>query len=127
VYECHQVRLDIAAAVHPHQLFVQCLDLCLKMEVLLEELTVALLDVYDGVVLFLYSVVVLLQVQMLEGASHHDLMKQRTHVLGVACRERPTRVVSFMLEVANGGQALTPNCVALIMDGEQGNDSAVEA
>jgi hypothetical protein len=71
------------------------------MEVLLEELTVALLDVYDGVVLFLYSVVVLLQVQMLEGASHHDLLKQGTHVLGVACRERPTHVVSFMLGVAH--------------------------
>jgi hypothetical protein len=48
-------------------------------------------------------------------------------VLGVACRERPPRVVSRTLRVANGGQTLTPRCVALILDGEQGNDDADEA
>jgi hypothetical protein len=53
---------------------------------------------------------------VLIGASHCDLLKQGAHVLGVACRESPTRVVSLMLEVADGGQALTPNCVALVSD-----------
>jgi hypothetical protein len=32
-----------------------------------------------------------------------------------------------MLNVANGGQALTPNCVALILDGKHGNSGAIEA
>jgi hypothetical protein len=48
-------------------------------------------------------------------------------VLGIACRERPTRVVSQTLGVVNGGQALTPRCVALISNGEQGNGGAIEA
>jgi hypothetical protein len=48
-------------------------------------------------------------------------------VLGVACRERPPRVVSRTFGVTNGGQALTPRCVALILDGEQGNGSVDEA
>jgi hypothetical protein len=42
-------------------------------------------------------------------------------VLSVARCERSPRVVSRMLGVANGDQALTPCCVALILDGEQGN------
>jgi hypothetical protein len=48
-------------------------------------------------------------------------------VLGVACREYPTRIVSLALRVTNGGQALTPNCVALVPNGKQGNDGAVKA
>jgi hypothetical protein len=48
-------------------------------------------------------------------------------VLGVACHERPTHVVGPTLGVTNGGQALTPLCVALILDGKQGNDGAIEA
>jgi hypothetical protein len=63
---------------------------------------------------------------LLVGGSHHDLMKYGAHVLGVACRERPTRVVSRTLGGANGGQVLTPRCIALIPDGEQGNNSAIE-
>jgi hypothetical protein len=47
-------------------------------------------------------------------------------VLGVACRERPTHMVSRMLWVTNDGQALTPRCVALVPDGEQGNSGVVE-
>jgi hypothetical protein len=109
-----EVKLDIAAAVCPHQLFIQFLDTRLNTVVLLEELSVAHLDVLDNAVLFLHPVVVLLQAQALIGASHHDLLKQGAHVLGIACRESPTRVVSLTLEVVDGGQALTPNCVALI-------------
>jgi hypothetical protein len=48
-------------------------------------------------------------------------------MLGIACRECPPRVVSRMLRVTNGSQALTPRCVAPIMDGEQGNDGVDEA
>jgi hypothetical protein len=122
-----EVRLDVTAAIRLHQLIVHRLDLHLKMVVLLEELLVALLNVLDGAVLLLNPVVVLLQAHTLEGASRRGLLNQGAHVLGVACRECPTRVVSLTLGVANGGQALTPNCVALIPDGEQGNGGAVEA
>jgi hypothetical protein len=122
-----EVRLDVAAMVHPHQLIVQLLDTRLKTVVLLEELSVALLDVPDNAVLFLHPVIILLQAQELEGASRHDLLKQGAHVLSVACRERPTSMVSLMLGVAYGRQALTPNCIALIPDGEQGNGCAIEA
>jgi hypothetical protein len=48
-------------------------------------------------------------------------------VLGIACRECPPRLVSRTLRVANGGQALTPRYIALILDGEQGNGGADEA
>jgi hypothetical protein len=47
-------------------------------------------------------------------------------VLGVACREHPTRVVGQKLRVANSGHALTPHCVALIPNGEQGDGGVVE-
>jgi hypothetical protein len=36
-------------------------------------------------------------------------------------------VVSRALGVTNGGQALTPRCVALVLDGEQDNSGADEA
>jgi hypothetical protein len=42
-------------------------------------------------------------------------------MLGVACRERPTRMVHQKLGVANGGHALTPHRVVLIPNGEQGD------
>jgi hypothetical protein len=48
-------------------------------------------------------------------------------VLGIACRERPPRVVSGTLGVTHGSQALTPRCVALILDGKQGNVGGDEA
>jgi hypothetical protein len=47
-------------------------------------------------------------------------------VLGVACRERPTRVVGRKLGVTNGGHALTPHCVALFLNGEQGDGGVAE-
>jgi hypothetical protein len=122
-----EVRLGVAVVVHPHQLIVQRLDLRLKTMVLLEELSVALLDVLDGAVLLLHQVLVLLQTHTLEGARRRGLLKRGAHVLGVVCRERPTRVVSLTLGVANDSKALAPNYVALIPDGEQGNSSAVKA
>jgi hypothetical protein len=55
-----EVRLDVAAAIHHHQLIIQLLDMRLKAVVLLEELSVALLNVLDKAVLFLHLVIVLL-------------------------------------------------------------------
>jgi hypothetical protein len=55
-----EVRLDVAAAIHRHQLIIQLLDMRLKAVVLLEELSVALLNVLDKAVLFLHLVIVLL-------------------------------------------------------------------
>jgi hypothetical protein len=57
-----EVGLEIMVAISPHQLIVQLLDTCLKAVVLLKELSVALLDVFDEVVLGRHLVVVLLQV-----------------------------------------------------------------
>jgi hypothetical protein len=48
-------------------------------------------------------------------------------VLGVACRERPTRVVGRKLGVTNGSHALTPHRVALVPNGEQDDGDVVEA
>jgi hypothetical protein len=64
---------------------------------------------------------------VLVDASRHDLLNHGAHVLGIACRECPPRVVSRTLRVANGGQALTLRYIALILDGEQGNGGADEA
>jgi hypothetical protein len=50
-----------------------------------------------------------------------DLLKQRPHVLGVACREHPTCVVGRKLGVTSGGHTLTPHLVALVLNGVQGN------
>jgi hypothetical protein len=47
-------------------------------------------------------------------------------VLGVARRERPTRMVGQKLGVANRGHALTPYRIALILNGEQGNGGVTE-
>jgi hypothetical protein len=55
-----------------------------------------------------------------------NLLKYGAHVLRVACHERPTRMVGWKLGVANGGYTLTPHCVALISNGEQGNGGVAE-
>jgi hypothetical protein len=47
-------------------------------------------------------------------------------MLGIAYRERPTRVVGRKLGVANSGHVLTPHCVALVLNGEQGDGSVVK-
>jgi hypothetical protein len=56
-----EVGLDVTTMVCPHQLIVQLLDTRLKVVVLLEELSVVLLDVFDEAVLGKHLVVVLLQ------------------------------------------------------------------
>jgi hypothetical protein len=55
-----------------------------------------------------------------------DLLKQGAHVLGVACGKRPTRMVGRKLGIADGGHTLTPHRVALVLNGEQGNDGVTE-
>jgi hypothetical protein len=75
---------------------------------LLKELSVALLDVLDEMVLGLHVVGILLQAEVLVSASRSGLLKQGARVLGVACRERPTRVVGRKLGVTNGSYVLTP-------------------
>jgi hypothetical protein len=55
-----------------------------------------------------------------------DLLKQGAHVLGVACREHPTRVVGRKLGVTNGGHVLTLHRVTLISNGEQGDGGVAE-
>jgi hypothetical protein len=55
-----QASHDVTVVAHPHQLIIQLLDAHLKAVVLLEELSVALLNVIDEVVLGLHLVVVLL-------------------------------------------------------------------
>jgi hypothetical protein len=47
-------------------------------------------------------------------------------MLGVARRERPSRVVGSKLEVTNGGHMLTPHRVALISNEEQGDGGVIE-
>jgi hypothetical protein len=54
------------------------------------------------------------------------LLKYGAHVLGVACRERPTRMVGQKLGVTNGSHALTPHRVALIQNGEQCDGGVVK-
>jgi hypothetical protein len=48
-------------------------------------------------------------------------------MLGIACHECPTCVVNRTLGVANGGHALTPHHVALILNGKQDDGGAIEA
>jgi hypothetical protein len=55
-----EVRLDVAATVGPHQLIIQLLDPRLQMVGLLKELSVAVLDVLDEMVLDHHLVGVLL-------------------------------------------------------------------
>jgi hypothetical protein len=98
----------------------------LKVGVLLEKLSVALMNVLDGAVLGLHLAGVLLQAETQVSARHRDLLKQGAHVLGVVCRERPTRVVGQKLEITNGGHVLTPHRVALVLNGGQGNGSVAE-
>jgi hypothetical protein len=121
-----EVGLEVTVATNPHQLVIQFLDTHLKAGILLEKLSVTLLNVLDGTVLGLHLADVLLQVETHVSARRCDLLKQGAHVLGVACRECPTRVVGRKLRVANGGHALTPHRVALILNREQGDSGATE-
>jgi hypothetical protein len=105
---------------------IQLPDARLQVGVLLQKLSVALLDVLDGVVLGLLLTDALLQTEAQVSARRYDLLKQGAHVRGVAGRERPTRMVGRKLRVANDGYALTPHRIALIPNGEQGDGGVAE-
>jgi hypothetical protein len=115
------ISLEVTAVISPHQLIIQLLDARLKAGVLPKKLSVALLNVLDGAVLGLHLAGVLLQVESQVSARRCDLLKQGAHVLGVACRKRPTRVMGRKLGVPNGSHALTPHHVTLVLNGEQGD------
>jgi hypothetical protein len=94
---------------------------------LLKEISVALLDLLDEAILGLHLVGVLLQAEALVSAGRGGFLKQGARVLGVACRERPTRVVGRKLGVTNSSHVLTPHRVALVPNGEQDDGDVVEA
>jgi hypothetical protein len=63
---------------------------------------------------------------VLVSAHRSGLLKQGARMMGITCRERPTRVVGQKLGIANSSHALTPYRVALILNGEQVYGGAVE-
>jgi hypothetical protein len=120
------VGLEVMTAISPHQLIIQLPDTRLQMGVLLQKLSVAVLDVLDDAVLGLHLISALLQTEAQVSACRCDLLKQGAHVLGVACGKRPTRMVGRKLGVTDGGHVLTPHCVALVPNGEQGYGGVIE-
>jgi hypothetical protein len=97
---------------------VQLPDVRLKVGILLKKVSVALLNVLDDAVLGLHLTGALLQAEVQVNARCCDLLEQGAHVLGVVCHERPTRMVSQKLRVTNGGHALTPHRIALVLNRE---------
>jgi hypothetical protein len=120
------VSLEVAAAISPHQLITQLPNTRLQVGVLLQELSIALLDVLDDAVPGPYLIGTLLQTEAQVSTRRCDLLKQGAHVLGVACGKRPTRMVGRTLGVADGGHVLTPHRVALVPNGEQGKGGVAE-
>jgi hypothetical protein len=70
------VSLEVTAAISPHQLITQLLNARLPAGVLLQKLSVALLDVLDDVVLGLHLIGALLQTEAHVSARRCDLLKQ---------------------------------------------------
>jgi hypothetical protein len=120
------VSLEVTTAISPHQLIIQLPDSHLQVGVLLQKLSVALLDILDDTVLGLYLIGALLQMEAQVSTRCRDLLKKGAHVLGVACGKRPTRMVGQKHRVADDGHVLTPHRVALIPKGKQGNGGVVE-
>jgi hypothetical protein len=120
------ISLEVASVISPHQLITQLPDARLQAGVLLQKLSVALLDVIDDVVLGLHLIGTLLQTEAQVSARRCDLLKQGAHVLGVACGKCPTRMVGQKLGVADGGHALTPHRVTLVPNRKQGNGGVTE-
>jgi hypothetical protein len=120
------VGLEVTAAISPHQLIVQLPNTHLKADVLLKNLLIALLNILDGTVLGLHLVGALLQPEAHVNARRCDLLKQGAHVLGVAYRERPTRMVGHKLGVTNGGHEFTPHRVTLVPNGKQGHGGVTQ-
>jgi hypothetical protein len=79
------ISLEVAAVISPHQLIIQLPNACLQASVLLQKLSVALLDVLDDAVLGLHLTDTLLQTEAQVSAHCRGLLKQGAHVLGIAC------------------------------------------
>jgi hypothetical protein len=120
------VSLEVMTTISPHQLIIQLPDTRLQVGVLLQKLSVALLDVLDDAVLSLHLIGALLQTEAQVSTRCRDLLKQGAHVLGIACGKRPIRMVGRKLGVADGGHTLTPHRAALILNGEQSNGGVTE-
>jgi hypothetical protein len=120
------VSLEVAATISPHQLIVQLPDVRLQLGILLQKLSIAILDVLDDAVLGLHLIGALLQTEAQVSARCRDLLKQGAHMLGVACDKRPTRMVGWKLRVTDGGHTLTPHRVALVPNRDQGNVGVIE-
>jgi hypothetical protein len=120
------ISLEVAAAISPHQLIIQLPDARLQAGVLLQKLSVGLLNVLYDTVLSLHLIGALLQTKVQVSARRCDLLKQGAHVLDVTCDKRPTRMVGRKHGVADGGHALTPHRVTLVPNGEQGNGGVTE-
>jgi hypothetical protein len=73
----------------------------------------------------LQQVFIILQTEARVSTRCHGLLKQRAHVLGVACDKRPTRMVGRKIRV-DGGHALTPHRVDLVPNEEQGIGGVTE-
>jgi hypothetical protein len=120
------IGLEVTTVISPHELIIQLPDAHLQAGILLQKLSVALLDVLDGAVLGLHLTDALLQTEAQVSARRCDLLKQGAHVMGVVCSKRPTRMVGRKLGVTDGGHALTPHRIALIANGEQGDGGVAE-
>jgi hypothetical protein len=120
------IGLVVMTAISSHQLIMQLPDARLLTGVLLQKLSVDLLDVIDDAVLGLHLTGALLQSEAQVSARRCDLLKQGAHVLGIACGKCLTRMVSRKLGVTDGDHTLTPHCIALVLNGEQGSGSITE-
>jgi hypothetical protein len=120
------VSLEVMTVISPHQLIIQLPDAHLQAGVLLQKLSIALLDVLDDTILGLHLIGALLYTEAQVSTHCRDLLKQGAHMLGVECGKRPTRMAGRKLGVADGGHALTPHRVALIPNGNQGNGGVAE-
>jgi hypothetical protein len=69
------IGLEVTTAISPHQLIIQLPDKHLQVGVLLQKLSVALLDVLDDVVLGLHLTSALLQTEVQVSACRCDLLK----------------------------------------------------
>jgi hypothetical protein len=69
------VGLEVTSVISPHQLIVQLPDARLQAGILLQKLSVTLLDVLDDAVLGLHLTGALLQMEAQVSAHHYDLLK----------------------------------------------------
>jgi hypothetical protein len=84
------VSLEVTATISPHQLITQLPDACLQVGVLLQKLSVALLDVLDDTVLGLHLIGTLLQTEAQVSARPGGLPRAAGRKDGWATAWRPS-------------------------------------